>query len=253
MTSIKIKSIHKSYLGKKVLEDVSMDFGNGICFCLLGKNGVGKSTLLNIIGDLILPDSGDIIINKMYYKNNYVEIKKNLGFLPENLPIIEELTALQFLNLIGKLHSINKYELKDRIDSLVEIFFEGDMSNNKLISQYSYGMKMKISFCASVIHKPDILILDEPFKGWDPVSVNCLIDFINNYQNEKRIIILSSHDLNYVERVATHIGVLSDKKIVFNSTLTMFKQIANNKIDDSLLKILNYQKIDSKGISWIYD
>lgn len=251
--SIIIESLSKSYNKVEVLKYLSFEISPGQCYCLLGKNGAGKSTLLNIISDLILPDSGSLEIFGYNYQANSVKIKEMTGILPEQLPLINELTGIQYLKLIGLLYSVDKNILQNRIDSLITYFFDETTFLQKRIECYSKGMKMKIAFCSILLHKPSILILDEPFNGWDPVAVNLLIEFLNSFLDRDRIILISSHDLLYIDKIATHIGVLDRHNLVFSSTLENFKAQGNLKIEESLLKILQFGDKNKSGLRWVLE
>jgi ABC-2 type transport system ATP-binding protein len=112
-------------------------------------------------------------------------------------------------------------------------------------------MKKKLAVCAAVIHTPEILILDEPFSGLDPIGAKLLVDFLVKYQNGQRIIFLSSHDLSYVQKVSTHIGVLENGSILFNGTIDSFTADGKNQLDDSLLKILGSSESQITELTWI--
>lgn len=141
--------------------------------------------------------------------------------------------------------------MKKRINDLFTYFFEDDSDLKKNIAKYSTGMKKKIAFCASVIHTPDILILDEPFSGLDPLVANQMIHFIKKYQSPDRIIFISSHDLSYVERISTHIGVLDNHSLVYNDTIDSFTENGTNKLDSALLRIIKPNESVIEKIDWL--
>lgn len=249
---IQIKQITKSYTIKRVLDNINISIQPNSNYCLLGKNGAGKTTLINIMSDLIEPDSGEILFNSQGYTTNEMEIKRDVGLLSEVNYLIEELSGYEYLIFVGKLYRLSKDELKKRIESLGSYFFDDLGDLRKIVSNYSTGMKKKLMFCSAVLHKPNILLLDEPFAGLDPVAANLLVDFLNKYRNENRIIFLSSHDLNYIEKVATHIGVLEGGKIIFDDTLASFLEYGNKKIDDSLLNKLSITPSKIKEVEWAF-
>lgn len=248
-TIINIENISKTFNKNRVLDNISLEIDSGNCYCLIGKNGVGKSTLLNIVSDIYKPDSGKIKIFGLDYENDSLKIKKNVGILPENIPLINELTGIQYLKFIALLYSIDKREFAMRQEEIINYFFDNDDFLEKNIQTYSKGMKIKLAFCSILLHKPQLLILDEPFLAWDPIGVNALIDFLNEYTRKGNTILLSSHNLLYIDKIATHVGILNNSKIIFSSTLSDFKEDGNLNIDESIRKHINTDF--GKTVSWI--
>ncbi|RYZ40775.1 MAG: ABC transporter ATP-binding protein, partial [Sphingobacteriales bacterium] len=162
----------------------------------------------------------------------------------------DELTGLQYLNLVGRLYKIPTAELKQKIDSMAAYFFEDLLDLKKPVSGYSTGMKKKLGVCAAVLHRPDVLILDEPFTGLDPVAAQLLVQFINRYR-EGRTIIISSHDLGYVERVATHIGILQEGQLLYNGSLQEFTLNGANMIDQAVFNWLKPANSNLESIDWL--
>lgn len=250
--NIYVKQVEKKYNNKIILNKISLVIDPKSIYCLLGTNGAGKTTLINIISDLIDVSSGEVLFDNMNYKVNELEIKREIGLLSEASSLIEELTGFEYLTFVGKLYNLSKENIKERIDGLSSYFFDDLNDVRKTISSYSTGMKKKLMFCASVIHKPSVLILDEPFSGLDPIAANLLIEFLNRYINENRIIFLSSHDLNYVEKIATHIGVLDMGAIIYSGTLNEFIYDGAKNIDDSLLEKLRIVPTKIKDVEWAF-
>ncbi|MDP4176456.1 MAG: ABC transporter ATP-binding protein [Bacteroidota bacterium] len=249
--SIVVENLKKSYSEKVVFSGLDLKIDHGSCYSLLGKNGVGKTTLINCMLDVIKPDSGRILINRMDYNSQSLKIKSLTGSVFENNPLIEEFTGENYLKFVGMLYKVAQEELKHRIETITDYFFPDGKDLQKNISEYSTGMKKKLGVCASVLHRPDILILDEPFSGLDPVAAQMLIQFLNSYLSSDRIIFLSSHDLAYVEKVSTHIGVLDEGALVYDGTLENFTMNGVNLLDQALLKLLKSDENNLRNIDWI--
>ena len=248
---IEIRHLSKSFGKHKVLDDISLKIEQGSIYALLGKNGAGKTTLINIIVDLVQPDSGTVSINSLPHNSLNRADKANIGLVGEDLALIEEFSGYEFLSFIGKIYKISHDILEKRLHDLFDYFFEDEADLRKSISTYSTGMKKKIAFCAAVLHTPDILILDEPFSGLDPLVANQMITFLKMYKKNNRTIFISSHDLNYVEKIATHIGVLDNAHLQFDATLENFTHNGQNALDSALLKILNPNEKDIKTMDWL--
>ena len=248
---ITINSLTKSYGKNLILDNINLALKSGEVYCLLGKNGAGKTTLINVILDLLQIDGGSISINGKPHNLLSKDDKKHLGVVVESLALIEEINGLEFLKLIGSIYQIPADVLNKRIADLFSFFFENEADLKKNIAKYSTGMKKKIAFCAAVIHTPEILILDEPFSGLDPLVANQMVMFIKKYQRNDRVVFISSHDLTYVEKVATHIGVLDNTKLAFNSTIQDFTLNGENELDSALLKILKPNDTVLEKMDWI--
>lgn len=249
--SIEISGLSKAFGKKHVLKDLSVTIAPGQCYCLLGKNGVGKSTFLNCILDLIQPDSGTVsLFDKNYFQDSQA-VKQNLGALCEDNPLIEEFTGLEYLNFVAKLYRLAPDEATQRIASITNYFFTDKESLYKNIAGYSTGMKKKVGIAAAILHKPQVLILDEPFTGLDPIAAQLLVNLIRSYRNANRVILISSHDLNYVEKVATHIGVLNDCRLMYNGSVQEFTMNGENLIDQALFQLLLPHHTNGTNMDWM--
>ena len=248
---IQISHLTKKYGSNVILNDISLTVGKGHVYSLLGKNGVGKTTLINLMLDLLKPDGGTIeLLGKGCDRLSPAD-KKRMGVVGEDLALIEEFTGKEYLIFVGKIYKIPSDILNKRIEDLFQYFFENENDLSKTISKYSTGMKKKIAFCASVLHTPELLILDEPFSGLDPLVANQMVLFLKKYKNAERAIFISSHDLSYVEKVSTHIGVLDDTKLVYNASLQDFTDNGEEELDEALLRLIKPNKNELDKIDWL--
>jgi ABC-2 type transport system ATP-binding protein len=248
---LQIADLTKKYGRNTVIENLNLTIQKGQVYCLLGKNGAGKTTLINVVLDLLELNSGSIRLFGIEHNQLDKFSKMRMGVVADNLALIEEMNAYEFLTFIGKIYVLPEETLKKRINDLFSYFFEDGADLKKSIGKYSTGMKKKIAFCAAVIHTPDFLILDEPFSGLDPLVANQMITFIKKYQRLDRAILISSHDLSYVEKISTHIGVLDNQQLVFNSSLDDFTANGANKLDSALLSILKPNELEIEKIDWV--
>lgn len=249
--SIEITGLSKTFGKKQVLQELSLTVESGQIYCLLGKNGVGKSTFLNCILDLVQPDSGSISLFGKDYHQHQLEVKQNLGALCEDNPLIEEFTGMEYLSFVAKLYKLPVAEAEQRISSLVNYFFTDKESLHKNVAGYSTGMKKKVGIAAAMLHKPQVLILDEPFTGLDPIAAQLLVQLIRSYRNANRVILISSHDLNYVEKIATHIGVLNDGQLMYNGSVQEFTMNGSNLIDQALFQLLLPHHNAETNLDWM--
>lgn len=221
-----VNHLFKSYGKKEVLNDVSLRIPGNSIYALLGPNGAGKSTLINLIAGLSPIDKGSIRA-----------ARENMGLQGQYEAIIEELSAIDYLQLVGLLYKMKKQEIIRQREFLLRYFFENE-DLSRPAAAYSTGMRKKLAICAALLSKPGLLILDEPWAHLDPVASSLLCDLLIRYRREDRLILISSHDLLYVDKLATHIGVLDKGNLVFDDTISSFRQQGTKSIDARLLEML---------------
>lgn len=248
---LEIKELLKSYGNISVLQDISLQLKPGNILGLLGKNGAGKTTLIHLIVDLVRAEEGSILVFGKDHRSIEVEDKRRIGLLGEELALTEELSAIEFLSFSGKLYGLSAVELNNRTRDLLTFFFPEKADWKRAVGHFSTGMKKKLAFCAAVLHRPDLLLLDEPFAGLDPLMARQMSMFISQYQNGARCILISSHDLAYVAQLATHIAVLDKSRICFDDSLQAFTQNGGSKLDEALFKALQAETPEMPKMEWL--
>lgn len=237
--TLHIENLSKKYLNSFVLNDISFSITEPSIFCILGANGAGKSTLFNLILGLLKESSGTISINGFSKINN--ELRRKIGFVIEDDYLLGEINSLEYLRFVGNIYKVNSLILEERINSLLNLFHIGISDASLPIAKYSTGMRSILKFMASVIHNPELLILDEPFKGVDADNLQKIKEIIKLKFNENKTIIYSTHDLSIPFEISTHIGFLNNgsikvySKSEFISKVTDYnRDIVNKKILDIL-------------------
>ncbi|NOZ84285.1 MAG: ABC transporter ATP-binding protein [Epsilonproteobacteria bacterium] len=215
MEAIKIENIHKTFRSlkkkQKAVEGVSFCVDTGEIFGFLGPNGAGKSTTIKIIMDLIKTDEGKVLINGI--DSTDYRARRNLGFLPENPSFVENLTGMETLMFQASMHNIQKREAADRADKLINLFELSD-SADKQIRKYSKGMIQRLGIIAAIIHKPNIIILDEPMSGLDPIGRYLFKKTIKRLNKEGATIFFSSHIISDIEDLCSNVVILNKGKII---------------------------------------
>lgn len=238
---INIQKIGKKFGALPVLHDVSFKIEKGECYCLIGKNGAGKSTLINILIDLLSADKGSMELFGTSYDEDPIQIKRKIGVLPEFNPVIEEFSGYDYLKYVGLIYDLQRDVLDKRIDLLANYFFEDTHQLEKQIAFFSKGMKIKIGICAASIHKPEFLILDEPFENLDPLARTTLVSFLNNYRKMGNAVLVSSHEMICIEKIATHVGILDNQTLIFSGSMDRILKESMGNFDEHIVNLLGYK------------
>lgn len=248
---IEINQASKVFKKKSVLENINLNLMAGVAYGLLGKNGAGKSTLINLIGGLTTPSQGTITVLGEAAHVLSIQTKQKMGLLTEHLPLQEELTGWEQLWLISLFYKLDKSLAKTHIESSFDYFFDDRDAMKKRIGTYSTGMRKKIGLMAAVLHNPDILILDEPFSGIDPVSATRMIDFFNKWMSPNRLLIISSHNLDQVEKMVSHLIVVDQNQIIFSDSVEKFTGKGLEKMETKLYEMLHGASKTLDELTWL--
>lgn len=211
---IKIKNLTKIYPGNiKAISNLTLSVPKGI-FGLLGPNGSGKTTLIQILTGVIMPTRGSVDILKYDLKKQLSFIKRNIGYLPEYSGMYEDMTGMSFLRYMGRLSRLSKKEAEDSAKKLLREVSLEKWENIK-IRKYSAGMKQKIAFAQSLLNDPQVVFLDEPTKGLDPLERQKVLHRIKEIGKQGKTVFLSSHILVEIEQMAGCIAVMSNGRLLF--------------------------------------
>ncbi|MEK7866337.1 MAG: ABC transporter ATP-binding protein [Planctomycetota bacterium] len=185
----------------------------GCFYGFLGPNGAGKSTTLKMLTGLLRPTAGRIRILGLDLATEPVGIKRRIGVVPEDLNLFERLTGAEFLSFSGRMHGLPRKTIRERSEELFALMDLVD-KRDELVVDFSHGMKKKLSLAAALIHKPDVLFLDEPFEGVDAVSSHAIKEVLSALVGRQATVFLTSHILEIVERLCTHVGIIHKGRMV---------------------------------------
>ena len=216
---VSIKELSKNYNDLKALDKISFDIPSKSIFALLGPNGSGKSTLIKVLSKLIKEWDGDIFYNGESIKsnNNYI---KNFGFIIEDPCFYEYLSAKKNLQIFSRLTNTPS----ERINAVLELVDLVNRANDK-VSNFSYGMKQRLGIAQALLHDPEILVLDEPNNGLDPIGVNKMADLIYRLNQEGKTICISTHSLSEVDRLCSDVAILKEGKLLITKNI---KKLSKN-------------------------
>lgn len=232
-----VKNIKKQYNGKTVIENISFSIQEGEIVGLLGLNGAGKTTMLNIITGILNYDGGSILFDQKNVEKDLITYKKNIGLVSDVFPLYENLTGREFVAFLANLWEVPKAVYITHIDQLAKTFYMSDKLDD-FIKTYSKGMKQKICLMSALVHNPKLLILDEPFNGLDPASIKEIKAFFTEYIEDGNSIIFSSHVLDIVEKICTRCLIIHNGQII---------------TDESVENLLNNQSINADLESLFFD
>lgn len=233
MSYIEVNELTKSYGGLKAVDEVSFSVDKGEVFGLLGPNGAGKSTLISMITTLLKPDSGSITVNGYKLNGENSEIRKILGLVPQEIALYPTLTARENLNFWGRMYGLKGSLLKDRVEEALEIAGLKDREKDR-VDSYSGGMKRRINIAAALLHKPGVLIMDEPTVGIDPQSRNHILETVLKLNSEGMTVIYTSHYMEEVEFLCTRVAIVDHGKIIASGTKEELRKLVG---DNDILNI----------------
>ena len=214
-TTLEVKALCKKYSARAnyAIKDISFSCEKGQIVGLLGANGAGKSTSLKCITGMIPLTEGEIFIGGKNISKNPIDAKRHFSFVTDNHATFVKMTCFQYLSFMADVYKVSKKDRQARYLELEKVFQLGD-AVKKLISNYSHGMKQKICMMASLIHEPDLWILDEPMVGLDPRTQNAVINFMHAYAKKGKTILFSSHNLDVVRRVCDRVVIINKGNLV---------------------------------------
>ncbi|MFO7658016.1 MAG: ATP-binding cassette domain-containing protein [Bacteroidales bacterium] len=224
---IVVENITKKYGTQKAVNNVSFTVKTGEVLGFLGPNGAGKTTTMKAITCFLMPNEGDIKVGGISIRENPEEIKKHIGYLPENNPLYTDMPVIDYLKFIAELHHIPQGRIKERILEMVHLCgLEGE--KHKKISELSKGYKQRVGLAQALIHDPKVLVLDEPTSGLDPNQIMEIRDLIRRIGREKTVI-LSSHILAEVEATCDRILIINKGAIVADGSSGQLRKQAQGR------------------------
>jgi ABC-2 type transport system ATP-binding protein len=227
--SIKVKNLCKQYGQQMAVDQLSFEVNIGEIVGFLGPNGAGKSTTMKILTGYLISTSGSTEVMDLDTTANPIEIKKNIGYLPENNPLYLEMYVKEFLNFTGELYGIKGDKLKNRITEVIDLVGLG-LEQNKKIKQLSKGYRQRVGLAQALIHDPKVLILDEPTTGLDPNQIAEIRQVIKQ-AGQNKAVLFSTHIMQEVEAICDRVIIINKGKIVAQGTLAEIKQIGDNLED----------------------
>src|SRR5882724_4129617 len=243
------------------VEDVNLRVAPGQFFGFLGPNGAGKSTTIKMLTGLLAPTAGTIQILGVDLVAHPVEVKRQIGVVPEGMALVGRLTGPEYLNFVGRMYGLPRETAAQRAAELLE-FMQLANESKKLVADYSHGMQKKLALAAAVIHAPKVLFLDEPFEGVDAIAAGTLKSMLQGMIDRGATIFLTSHVLEIVERLCSHVAIIHQGKLVAQGSLEELRsgvqaqvhdQASSEKLtlEEIFLQVVGGPRETSQELSWL--
>ncbi|RZK60472.1 MAG: ABC transporter ATP-binding protein, partial [Hymenobacter sp.] len=229
----------------------SLTAETGTCVGVVGRNGAVKSTLFNLLTNILLPDSGEIKLDGVALGDTFpVAVKRRMGALVNQTYLVEQLTPEEYLQFVARIYDLP--DAQARIESLLAHLLEDYPTvRHQRLASFSTGMKQKVAIAACLLHRPELLILDEPFNGLDVFSAGSLLALLNSYRPQA-LTFVSSHNLAHIEQVATHLLVIDDSEVKYWGTLIDFMHGERTVLGDTLLQLIQpVAPTSTQDLSWL--
>ncbi len=222
----------------------------GTFYGFLGPNGAGKSTTIKMLTGLLAPTSGTMRLlgEDISLPDKALAVKRRLGVVPENLSLFENLTAREYLTFIGRMYLLPRAVVRERTEELLAMMgLLGE--EKKLALEFSHGMRKKLALAAALLPNPELLFLDEPFEGVDAVASRVLRDTLRRAVERGATVFLTSHVLEIVERLCTHVGIIAEGKLVEQQAMADIR--LNGSLEERFLQVVGADQIERPTLSWL--
>ncbi len=223
---IELQHLSKNYSKTVAVNDLTLNIQTGEVFGFIGPNGAGKTTTIKMMGGILEPSSGVVLICGVNMKTEPERAKSKIGFIPDQPYLYEKLTGMEFLNFTADLYKMNNEAFIQKAQDKLDMFSLSDWSN-ELIEAYSHGMKQRLIMAAALLHDPEVIIVDEPMVGLDPAAIKLVKELFRNLASEGVTIFMSTHSLNVAEDVCDRIGIINKGSLIVTGTIEDLRQHAD--------------------------
>jgi len=246
--AIDIRDLRKTYGGQTAVDGLTLTVPRGSFFGFLGPNGAGKTTTIRMLTGLAQPDAGSVELLGMSMPAQEMEIKRKMGLVPDESLLFDHLTGREFLELVGRLYGLDRKIARERAYELMEMFDLGE-SRRKLIAEYSKGMRKRVAMAGALIHKPELLLLDEPFEGVDAVGARFMKELLIEQVRRGTTIFLTSHVLEVVERLCDRIGIIHHGRLLTQGAMRDLRT-GSETLEDLFVRLVGGTRA-SEPLDWL--
>jgi ABC-2 type transport system ATP-binding protein len=248
--AIETRGLTRRFGDFTAVNDIALRVERGTFYGFLGPNGAGKSTTIKMLTGLLAPSDGEIAVlgRDMLDPKQALDAKKHVGVIAENLSLFDNLTAREYLTFIGRMHLMDRETIRKRSDELLGLLGLAD-EEKKLSLEYSHGMKKKLALAAALLPNPDLLFLDEPFEGVDAITSRVIRDLLAGFVSRGSTVFLTSHVLEIVERLCTHVGIIVRGELVEQASMEDLRQ--GDTLENRFLQKAGADAVVAPTLSWL--
>ena len=233
--AILVRGLRKSYALKAAVDGVDLEVPRGSFFGFLGPNGAGKSTTIRMLTGLIPCDAGSIEILGFKLPGDELEVKKRIGLVPDESLLFDRLSGAEFLEFVGRMYGLPRPTAMQRAGELMDLFQL--QADRKIIGEYSKGMRKRVAMAASLIHHPELFLMDEPFEGVDAVGARLMKDILTDQVRHGATVFLTTHVLEVVERLCDRVAIINQGRIVTCAALSELRA-GGESLEDAFVRLL---------------
>lgn len=250
MLAVETSGLTRCFGPVRAVDGLNLQVEGGQFFGFLGPNGAGKSTTIKMLTGLLAPTSGSmrVLETDLSVTEAARSVKRRIGVVPEDLALFDNLTAREYLTFIGRMYLLPPETVRQRCQELLAMM-DLDREEKKTTLEYSHGMKKKLALAAALLPNPDLLFLDEPFEGVDAVASRMLRDVLLGFVKRGTTVFLTSHVLEIVEKLCTHVGIVAQGKLVLQASMDDVRQ--NGSLEERFLEVVGNGQVEKQKLSWL--
>lgn len=235
---IKTKQLTKVFGKKEAVKDLNLDIPAGELFAFIGPNGAGKSTTIKMLVGLLLPTRGDAFIGDYDIRENPVEAKRLIGYIPDFPYLYEKLTGREFMRFVGRIYGLSSSMMENSIEYYLNFFGLRDLSHD-LIKNYSHGYRQRLVFASAFLHDPKVLIIDEPMVGLDPRTTRLIKDILKECCRAGATVFISTHTLAVAEEIADRVGIIHEGELIACGSLAELREASgvDGRLEEVFLRL----------------
>jgi len=250
--AIETRQLNRHFDDIHAVKSVDLVVERGSLYGFLGPNGAGKSTTIKMLTGILVPSSGEVRLlgRNPWDRSEAMAIKQQTGVVPEHLALFDNLTAREYLMFVGRMYSMDQDTIRSRSEELLDLLKLEEVEK-KLTVEYSHGMKKKLALAAALLPNPELLFLDEPFEGVDAVTSRVIRDILAIYVRRGSTVFVTSHVLEIVERICTHVGIIANGQLVEQTSLEELRQ--GSSLEQRFLEKVGRPDREDISLAWLED